>query len=286
MVAAWIMTEESLENAPYRDVALEDRSAARRQARLSHDRLDVLGIPIDFLDIDAVVGRAIAAARERRFFQITTVNLDFLVHSRQDEELRSVFAASDINVPDGAPIVWAGRRLGLQGISRVAGADLVPLLISAAARERLRVFLLGGEHDAASDAAERLIALHSDLEVSTYEPPRTSLEDMDDAKILRHLEDAQPHILLVAFGHPKQEKWIFRNRDSLPMAAMGVGCCLDLIAGRYGRAPQWMQGAGLEWGYRLAHEPRRLAKRYATDGLWAVRDLIPWVISQRISQSQ
>jgi exopolysaccharide biosynthesis WecB/TagA/CpsF family protein len=68
------------------------------------------------------------------------------------------------------------------------------------------------------------------------------------------------------------------------MVAMGVGCCLDLVAGRHHRAPVWMQRGGLEWAYRLAHEPRRLASRYASDGLWVMRDLIPWVMSQRLSQ--
>jgi N-acetylglucosaminyldiphosphoundecaprenol N-acetyl-beta-D-mannosaminyltransferase len=253
---------------------------------LPHDRLDVLGIPIDFLDIDSAIARILEAARERRFFQIATVNLDFLVHSRRDEEVQSILGESDINMPDGAPVVWAGRLLGLEGITRLSGADLVPALMGAAAQECLRVFLLGGENDAASEAAERLVARHSQLDVSVFEPPRVSLDDMDDAKILRHLDDAQPHILLVAFGHPKQEKWIYRNRHSLPMAAMGVGCCLDLIAGRQSRAPEWMQASGLEWGYRLAHEPRRLTRRYATDGLWAVRDLFPWVMSQRLSQAR
>jgi N-acetylglucosaminyldiphosphoundecaprenol N-acetyl-beta-D-mannosaminyltransferase len=286
-------TEETLQEARYSEVApLEhgSRAAGRwirteRPSAIAGDRLDVLGIPIDFVDMESVVGRVVEAAWERRFFQIATVNLDFLVHSRQDEEVRSILTESDINIPDGAPLVWAARLVGRQGATRVAGADLVPLLMGVAAREGLRVFLLGGENDAASEAAEQLVAWHPQLDVAVFEPPRTSVDDMDNAKILRLLDDAQPHILLVAFGHPKQEKWIYRNRQSLPMVAMGVGCCLDLIAGRQSRAPEWMQGAGLEWGYRLAHEPRRLARRYATDGLSVARNLVPWVISQRLSQA-
>ncbi len=245
----------------------------------------MLGVPIDFLDLDAVVGRILEAAPARRFFQIATVNLDFLVHSRQDEEVRSILAGSDINVPDGAPVVWAGKMLGRDGIARVAGADLVPSLVRASAQRGLRVFLLGGENGAAEAAANTLRAQHPHLDVSVYEPPRASLADMDDATILRRIGEAEPHILLVAFGHPKQEKWIYRHRDSLPMVAMGVGCCLDLIAGRQSRAPQWMQGIGFEWVYRLVHEPRRLARRYAVDGLWVVRDLFPWVMAQRLNHA-
>jgi N-acetylglucosaminyldiphosphoundecaprenol N-acetyl-beta-D-mannosaminyltransferase len=231
------------------------------------------------------VARIVEAAWERRFFQIATVNLDFLVQSRRDEEVRLILTESDINIPDGAPIVWAGRQLGLRGITRVTGADLVPHLMGVAAETGLRVFLLGGENDAASKAAEQLVARHPELDVSVFEPPWATLDDMDNDKILRRIDDAQPHILLVAFGHPKQERWIHRNRGSLPMVTMGVGCCLDLIAGRKKRAPDWMQGAGLEWGYRLAQEPRRLARRYTIDGLWVARDLVPWVVSQRFSQA-
>jgi N-acetylglucosaminyldiphosphoundecaprenol N-acetyl-beta-D-mannosaminyltransferase len=107
---------------------------------------------------------------------------------------------------------------------------------------------------------------------------------MREGTILSRIRDVDPHILLVAFGHPKQDKWIRRNRDSLPMAAIGVGCSLDLIAGRQTRAPAWMQNVGLEWAYRLAHEPRRLVHRYAMDGLWVAGYLFPWVIFQWMSQ--
>lgn len=245
------------------------------------DRFDLNGIPIDFLDLDAVVERALEAGVGRRFLQIATVNLDFLVNSQRDDEVRTILTSTDINIPDGAPVVWAGKLLGRQNATRIAGADLVPALIAAAAREHRRVFLLGGENDSAAVAAERLVEQHPDLEISVFEPPRSSLEAMDDAKILRHIDAAAPHILLVAFGHPKQDKWIYRNRHSLPMAALGVGCSLDLIAGRHARAPRWMQSAGLEWAYRLANEPRRLGRRYANDALWVARDLAPWLVSQR-----
>jgi N-acetylglucosaminyldiphosphoundecaprenol N-acetyl-beta-D-mannosaminyltransferase len=71
----------------------------------------------------------------------------------------------------------------------------------------------------------------------------------------------------------------------LPMVALGVGCSLDLIAGRQGRAPRWMQAAGLEWAYRFMNEPRRLGRRYATDALWLAHTLGPWMMSERLRQS-
>jgi N-acetylglucosaminyldiphosphoundecaprenol N-acetyl-beta-D-mannosaminyltransferase len=122
--------------------------------------------------------------------------------------------------------------------------------------------------------------------VVTLEPARADLEDMDDEMIMEAIRATGPGVLLVAFGHPKQDKWIYRHRDELPMAAMGVGCSFDIIAGHRPRAPRWAQKAGLEWVYRMAHEPGRLAPRYASDGLWAVRDLIPWLISRRFGLAE
>ena len=115
-----------------------------------------------------------------------------------------------------------------------------------------------------------------------YQLPRARLEDMDDDEIFRRLTEAQPAILLVAFGHPKQEKWIYRHGDRLPMVSIGVGCSFDLIAGQRGRAPRWMQKGGLEWAYRLVHEPVRLTRRYLTDGLWLMVVFFPVTLYQRV----
>ena len=249
------------------------------------ERLDILGIPIDFSDLSSVVPRIVAAARERQPFQVATVNLDFLVNSQRDDEVRSILMESEINIPDGTPVVWAARFLGIDDAVRIAGADLVPALVGEAADEGLRVFLLGGEDGAAADAAQHLSAQFPSAVIDYFEPPCVPLDQFDDVAILDRIAKVQPHILLVAFGHPKQEKWIRRHRALLPMAAVGVGCSLDLIAGRQSRAPRWMQKAGLEWSYRMVHEPRRLAPRYASNFVGLASDLGPWVLAQRLSHA-
>jgi N-acetylglucosaminyldiphosphoundecaprenol N-acetyl-beta-D-mannosaminyltransferase len=251
-----------------------------------HERVSVLGVPVDNLDVDELVPLIIEKATMRTFFQISTVNLDFLVHGHDDPEVRSIFAQNGLNIADGAPVAWAGRALGATGLRRVAGLDLVPALAAVASEKGLRLFLLGGQNGAADEAARRLRLRNPGLEVFVHEPPVQSLDEMNNLDIILRIEEAQPHILLVAFGHPKQEKWIYRHRRRLPMVAMGVGCSLDLIAGRRGRAPGWMQASGLEWTYRVAHEPRRLAGRYTRDGLWSISVLLPEVIFQRVSRGQ
>jgi N-acetylglucosaminyldiphosphoundecaprenol N-acetyl-beta-D-mannosaminyltransferase len=96
------------------------------------------------------------------------------------------------------------------------------------------------------------------------------------------LEESGADILLVAFGHPKQDKWIARNRHRLPVSvAVGVGCTFDLIAGRRTRAPRWMRRTGLEWLFRLVHEPGRLGLRYFLDGWCLLTVFLPMTVRQR-----
>ena len=255
------------------DPGLWERTDRSGEARaLPPQRIELGGVPIDSVDAQTALSRVCNAIGSGRIFQVSTINLDFLVRAQTDPEVRRIFHESDLNVADGQPIVWLSRLLGARIPERVAGADLVPALIEQAAARAARVFLLGGEGGVVDLAAERLHQLHPALIVAgTYEPPRAPIDEMDNAAILALINQARPDVLLVALGHPKQERWIDLHRDSLPpMVTIGVGCVLDIIAGKSKRAPGWMQKAGLEWLYRLAQEPTRLLARYATDAAWLV----------------
>jgi exopolysaccharide biosynthesis WecB/TagA/CpsF family protein len=269
-----------------------DRSDRAGEAhQQERGRVDIAGVPIDPVDMSEARRRMRSALAGPRLFQVSTVNLDFLVRAQSDPHARRIFERSDLNVADGAPVVWLGRLLGVDMAPRVAGADLVPAFLADAAKVGGRVFLLGGEDGVAAAAGERLVELYPGLVVAgTFEPPRAAIEDMDNSQIIYRIAEAKPDLLLVALGHPKQERWIDMHRDQLPVSiAMGVGCVLDLIAGRSRRAPRWMQEAGLEWAYRLAQEPRRLVGRYVTDAAWlvpiAVKALRARLRGPRVAQS-
>jgi exopolysaccharide biosynthesis WecB/TagA/CpsF family protein len=244
----------------------------------------IAGVPVDRVDLDQAVGRSLDAVRDQRFMQICTVNLDFVVNSRRKPEVRSILTRSELNIADGSPVLWLGRLTGHGLPERVAGSDFVPTLAAAAAHSGASLFLLGGEDGTAAASAHILQTRHPGLRIAgVYEPPHASLAAMDDDEILRRLDQAKPDILLVAFGHPKQDLWIGAHRDRLPVSvAVGVGCTFDLIAGRRQRAPEWMQRAGLEWLFRVANEPTRLAKRYAIDGYWLLAILVPLSLQQRL----
>lgn len=266
----WQRTERPSDLAPFGD-----------------QRLSICGVPIDPVDLDEAMRRTMSALTTPSFTQVCTVNLDYLVNARRDPLVRSVLLDSKLNLADGAPVLWLGRILGHSLSHRAAGADFVPRLLRAAAEQNARVFFLGGEGGASTRAAERLRGLHPALQIAgVYEPPRAALAKMDNEEILRRLRATRPDLLLVALGHPKQDQWIHQHRDVLPVSvAMGVGCTFDLLAGDRRRAPVWMRSHGLEWLYRVLHEPRRLAGRYAVDGYCLLTMLLPVALYQRLRSS-
>jgi N-acetylglucosaminyldiphosphoundecaprenol N-acetyl-beta-D-mannosaminyltransferase len=230
----------------------------------------VLGVPFDSLTLPAAIARIDAMIASRAPHYVATANVDFLLQAHGDVELRRILIEADLVVCDGAPIVWMSRLLGNALPERVAGSDLVPELLRQAAQRGHRVFLLGGGPGVAAAAAARLQREYPTLALAGhYAPPFARLLDMDHAAIVERVRAAQPDILLVSFGCPKQEKWIAMHFRALGVpVAIGVGATIDFLAGRVMRAPRWMRHTGTEWLFRLLQEPRRLYRRYASNLAW------------------
>jgi N-acetylglucosaminyldiphosphoundecaprenol N-acetyl-beta-D-mannosaminyltransferase len=233
----------------------------------------VAGIRIDPVDLNSAAALIESAVAARAPMQVATVNLDFLVRAQSSAALRQALARSELNVADGMPLVWLARLSGRGLPGRTAGSDLIPMVMARLAARGARVFLLGGERAVALEAGRRLVETYPGLVIAgVCEPPRATIERMPNRSIVRLIQQARPDVLLVALGNPKQELWIARHREALGVSvAIGVGCTLDLIAGRSARAPRWMQSAGFEWMFRLVQEPSRLFVRYVTDAMWLAR---------------
>ena len=190
---------------------------------------------------------------------VATVNPEFVMHARRDAAFRAVLESAELCLADGAGVVWALRRAGCALPSRVTGTDLVPELAGLCARRGLRLFLLGAREGVAEEAARRLVATNPGLVVAGCHPGTP--DPSGDEEALGLLAAARPDVLLVAYGHPKQEFWIARLQDRLPATvAVGVGGAFDFLAGRVPRAPRWMQTANLEWLYRLVRQPWRFRR--------------------------
>ena len=232
--------------------------------------LIILGVPIDDLTMPQALTRLeefIALGRATgRSHQIATINADFVVNSLHDPELRRILQESDMATADGMPLVLGSRLLGVPMGDRVTGADLVPVLAERAAEKGYSMFLLGAREGVGLRAAEILQERYPGLQIAgVISPPNVAIQEMDRT-ILDQIRRAKPDILLVAFGNPKQEKWIRMYADTIKVpVCIGVGGTFDMIAGITRRAPRWIQRAGLEWMYRLLQEPKRLWRRYVHD---------------------
>lgn len=229
----------------------------------------ILGVPIDNLSMDEVMRVIEDQITEGGFHQVATANVDFLIKSIHDEELHEILCRCDLVLPDGMPLVWASRMMGQALKERVTGADLVPRLLQVSARRGYRIFLLGAEDESSARATAWIEAHYPGACVAgRYSPDFKPLDEMDHEEILRRIEIARPDVLLVAFGNPKQEKWIAMHRHRLRVPlCVGIGGSLDFLSGKVSRAPEWMQASSLEWAYRLYQEPTRLAKRYLVDAV-------------------
>ncbi len=232
--------------------------------------LIIAGVPIDNLTMDESLDRIIELIRmgraDGRTRQVATVNADFVVKAAEDPELRFILQESDLATPDGMPLVWGARALGVDIEERVAGADMIPALATKAAENGLSIYLFGSVDGVAEKAAEILKDNNPGLNiVGTASPPFTSLIDMDP-KYVEDIRAKKPDILLVALGNPKQEKFISMHKNKLGAAvAIGIGGTLDFIAGKQTRAPIWMQNTGTEWMFRMFSDPKRLVERYYND---------------------
>ena len=227
----------------------------------------VLGVPfkdVNFGDVLEWVKRRVGS---RRPGYIATANLDFIMQSWRDPEQQRILLEADLVVADGIPIVWLSRLMGFGLKERVTGSDLVPMLAELCANEGFSLYGLGGAPGVAEKATERLAQRYPGLRIAgCYSPPKADVLSMNNADILSKLAAADPDILLVAFGAPKQEKWVNMHlRDWHVPVSIGVGGSLDFLAGAQKRAPRIVQRCALEWLWRMLSDPSRLFKRYVSN---------------------
>jgi N-acetylglucosaminyldiphosphoundecaprenol N-acetyl-beta-D-mannosaminyltransferase len=233
----------------------------------SRSPIAILGVRFDNVTIREALESIERMIATRRPHYAVTANVDFVVQAQNDVELRRIFFDAHLVLCDGTPLVWASRLLGNPLCERVAGADIVPLLLQLAEQRGYRVFFLGAAPDSIERAMANVRSRHPQLTIcGYYSPPFNQLLEMDHDEIRRRVVGAQPDLLFVSLGCPKQEKWVAMNYRALGVpVTIGVGATIDFLAGQVRRAPVWMQRSGLEWVFRLLQEPRRLYRRYSKD---------------------
>lgn len=221
-----------------------------------HQRIRILGIAIDNLTEDEAVQRIAGFIADRGPHHVVTVNPEFLMEARRNSAFRRVLHAADLATPDGAGLLLAARLQGRRFHGRVTGIELTERLAAEAARRGWRMFLLGAAPGVAEQAAAVLAEHNPGLQIAGCYAGSPRAED--EPHIRAMIAEAQPDMLLVAYGHPKQDLWIARNQPLMRVpVAIGVGGTFDEIAGVVPRAPAWLHRLGLKWVYRLYLQPWR-----------------------------
>lgn len=230
--------------------------------------LHICGVWVDNVTMEKTLDYMSEFIQDGLAHYIVTPNVDHIVLARQDAEFAEAYQRADLVIPDGMPLIWASKILGQPLAERVTGSDLLPRACEMAALKGYKLFFLGSTPASASKAIQSLKERYHRLQIAgSYSPPfGFEKDEFENQKAIAIVKQAAPHLLFVALGTPKQEKWIYKHSKLLQVpVSVGIGAGLDFIAGIQKRAPKWMQDVGLEWFWRLCLDPKRLWKRYARD---------------------
>ncbi len=221
----------------------------------------ILGVSIDNRTMDAAVAEILTPLYGGRARQVSFVNVDCINQTFADSEYREVLQTSDLRLGDGIGLRIAGRILGSEVQQNVNGTDLFPKLCAELEVRGESLFLLGARPGVADDVAAWIHKTYPQLRVAGTHHGYFS--ETDEPKVIEMIRSSKATVLLVAFGAPRQEKWIRKHQNELPVvSALAVGGLFDFYSGRIARAPQWLRELGLEWTYRLYQEPGRMWRRY------------------------
>ena len=239
----------------------------------------IVGVPVDWLTMEEVIRKIAGFILTGKPHQITTVNPEFIVESRHNNDFRSVLQGADLSLPDGIGIVFAQElnennpshsvlvrilsylAIGIRymfaphtlSYQRITGVSLTEAILTRAAKEGWKVFFLGAKPGVAVRAARVWLSRHPALRIVG-----TSSHNPDNSELIPDITRTKPDVLLVAYGAPKQDLFISRHKIELSVPVMiGVGGTFDYVAGEVAQAPPFLRSMGLEWLVRLIRQPRR-----------------------------
>ena len=233
-------------------------------------RVRVLGCPVDPYPMAQTVSRTAELVEGGGFAHLIGANADKVLQMRDDPAMAEIVEGCEIVNADGASMLMAAERLGVDVPERVSGIDLMGELCATAAARGWEVCLLGARADVAEEAAERLREAHAGLRIVAVRDGYFGPDEYAD--VAEEIRAASPRITFVGITSPKKEEVIeFFRRAGLKGAFVGVGGSFDVVSGRIPRAPLWMQRARLEWLFRMMQEPGRLLRRYAVGNVRFMR---------------
>lgn len=230
----------------------------------------LLNTYINNVSMDETIHAVEAMIKEGKKSYIVPINVDVVMKIEQDTYLKKIVDQADMVLVDGKPLVWISKIHKRPVKAKISGSDLVPIICKDAAEKEYTVFIIGGKDGVAEKAKESLEKIFPEIKVvGTYAPPfgfEKNKNELD--KINKMISHVHPDVLIVCFGCPKQEKWVYENYQKYDAkVSICAGATVDFLAGNVNRAPKWMSDHGLEWFYRFTQEPKRLFRRYFIDDI-------------------
>lgn len=224
----------------------------------------VLGVLVSAVDYEAAVSRISTAAKARKPLAVTALAVHGVMTGVLDRAQRSRINGLDMVVPDGQPVRWALWLLHREVLpDRVYGPRLTALVCEAAATKGLSVYFYGSRRDVVEQLVKRTRQSYPDMRIAGWEASKFKrLTTEENQQILERIRASGADIIFVGLGCPRQEAFVFENRNAVGRPLVAVGAAFDFHAGVLRQAPQWMQSSGLEWVFRLVVEPKRLWRRY------------------------
>jgi len=237
----------------------------------------VFNLVIHGYSLNRLIQEVLTRASLNQQTWIVTANPEILLYAKNNSSYWDTLRQADIRSIDGFGLQLVGWLKGARG-ARVTGVNLANEAVKLCTKQNWTLVLIGGQNGAADKSAWMLRKRHPELKVFAEDGGNVSIDGIADEagdSAITRLQEYEADVILVAFGHPKQELWIQRYRNRFPTAKLfiGVGGTLDFWSGNVKRAPSWMQKSGLEWLYRLITEPKRLPRIWNATVIFPLKTL-------------
>lgn len=236
--------------------------SATMAGRISGERRTIVSVNVDATSYEKACHDVSAWALRGEPRYVCVCNVHMVMEAYDDPAFREVVNGADLVTPDGMPLVWALRAMGIDDASRVYGPDLMLALCRTAENEGIPIGLYGGAQDVLETLRSELRRQFPRLLIPYAHSPSFA-ETRDATAEIEKIRAADVRLLFVALGCPRQERWMALHNGKVPGVMVGVGAAFDFLSGTKWQAPRLFQKAGLEWAFRFASEPRRLWRRYA-----------------------
>jgi N-acetylglucosaminyldiphosphoundecaprenol N-acetyl-beta-D-mannosaminyltransferase len=229
---------------------------------------------IEMPEVLQVMQNWIKNERQKLHWIIVT-GMHGIAEANKNKEFKKILSLADLWVPDGISLIWLARLKGLSAKERISGADLMKDFFIASQKDNFNNYFYGDTPETLNLLSKKIKENFPRLKVAGYfSPPFKVLSEREEQEIIDKINNAKPDILWVALGLPKQERWIYKNREKLKVpVVVGVGAAFKFLSGSVKRAPKWVGSMGLEWLWRLVFEFKTTWKRVFVAGpyfLWLV----------------